>query len=267
MNSSKHVDAYVICGVPGSGKTTVSQRLVDYFNLKTPTGDYVDRYNFSPLLDEIKETEAGLSNRWVFYLNRDKIRVNLIKLYKTRGILPPTDEDVSGEMYRQLEKLFEPLKSSNGAYLTNGMIVIDGCFTNEKDLRKLNNFLYSKCQHVMNCFVNTSIVDFFTCKFKSRYFLNNCNEQDYGDYDLLNEGTHLTVPKTVFERKAKELTQKVQSLLSLECEENLYIPTYLFAPNGFVRLSNKMLPSSDAKVQKILREQAQMKIEYPNAFY
>lgn len=261
--------AIVMCGVPGSGKTTVAKALKSYFNRDFEETPFSTRYPLHYLKEEFDREISYTGERTkVFYVNRDSIRVGQLSRCAICNCDSPTDASVTEEMYEHLAFIVNFFKTdSNILRYKQGVVIIDGCFTNEKDLRVLNSYLNAHFSYIANCFVNTSISDFYACNIKTRYYLSEKNEKDYSEYDLEGKGKHKTVPLTVFKRKAEELKQQIKKLLSQGSEENLYLPTFLIAPNGFVQLSNKLIPNDDPAVQKVLREQAQMKIEYPNAFY
>lgn len=294
LSTQPNTYCIVLCGVPGSGKTTVGKaiekRMSDdneyFYNITYPK--FAHHYFYREFLREIniKSPKFGYIALPI-YISRDKIRIDLIKKRehdlqlhkevekslqhlneevgreiplkekeaneKLKALYeePVTDKEVTVKMYNELAEKFNLIKKSivRNRKECRNYIIIDGCFTNKDELEELNGFLKINSKEVYNCFITTSVSDFYVQNIKTHYYLNNNDEFDYSDYNL-NNGEHNSVPKVVFERKIKELKEQIPSLLSMRDSESFHVPTFIIATDGFVRLTSKIFLSYEEAFER-----------------
>lgn len=165
--SGRKVSFFVLCGLPGVGKTTLANEIKScYF-----------------------ENDAII-------LSRDEIRVDI--LWEMRKDEPEKQKETTLYLDDQVsEKMISKIHECVDQDKYYG-IIIDGCYTNWKDLLwlllEINNF---KNDPIINLLIIGNENS------KCHYLISDKKEGDYSDYN--EDGTHKTIPFCVLQRKRKEL--------------------------------------------------------------
>lgn len=164
--SGRRTSFYVLCGIPGTGKSTYAKILQN----KYVEGDCI-------------------------IISRDEIRGNLLwdlrkeEKEKQKEKIKKLDYLVSQKVLDTIEERLSQRKYFG--------VIIDGCHTNYKILFKLLQFLNT----FDDAIVNLLIVGY--CDSPCNYTITNKKEGDYSDYD--ENFQHNAIPQNVLQRKRDEM--------------------------------------------------------------
>lgn len=165
--TNRKLSFFIMCGLPGTGKTTLSEKIKNYF----------------------AEDEAII-------LSRDKIRGNI--LWDIRKASKEEQQAVLNNLDSKVtEKIIEILKKLRKEFEYKA-IIIDGCHTNCKTLTTL---ISAVDDYKNNCNIFLCIVGDHTSQCCHK--ITNKSEGDYSDYK--EDLSHDSVPDCVISKKRTEL--------------------------------------------------------------
>lgn len=192
--STRYVSFWIMCGLPGTGKTTTCKKLVESYG------------------DES-----------VFMITRDTVRTDLLWEMRKKPELCDKICDLDNLVTEKVLQILEDHFANSEAPAKG--IIIDGCHTEINTLRKILNFI-AELTKQNNFGVIVNLVLIGSPHSICHHALNNHKEGDYSDY---KGSFHNSLPKSVFERKRKEFEQTYTAISfdnNIECDFVWKIPAY-----------------------------------------